>query len=123
MKKNKKTRMFNFLIELLLVIVIFAISSIVVVKMFYNGYALNKENKELNDAMFVASDIAEQMRLYNGESLDEYLVYQAKPEYDVTVEIAKECEHYCLYSSNIKVKKNDKVLVEFNVKSVGEAYE
>ena len=107
MQKNKKTRMFNFLIELLLVIVIFAISSIVVVKMFYSGYAINKENEELNDAMFIASDIAEQMRIYNGENLTDYLDYQKNAKYEVDVEVERNAMHivYTVQKSQLKILK------------------
>lgn len=122
MKKSKKTRMFNFLVELLLVIVIFAISSLVVVKMFYHGQKINTKNQMLNEAMFIASDIAEQMRLYDGQDLAQYLSYDDL-DYDIKIDVNKTCDHYCLYETKIEVSNNSEVLVGYEVASVGENYE
>ena len=117
MKKAKKTRLFNFLIELLMVIVIFAMSSMIVVKMFYHGYDLVDKNKRSNDAMLLAGNIAEKMRLYDGEELEDYLNYDSAG-FKVDVNVTKTCANYCLYKSDIKVS-DEVVEINYQVESVG----
>ena len=121
MKKTKKTRLFNFLIELLLVIVIFAMSSMIVVKLFYYGRDVVLEDKHSNEAMLIASNIAEKMRVYDGEDLDSYLNYD-NDQYVLDIKVDKKCNHYCLYTSEIKVS-DEIVEINFKVESVGENHE
>lgn len=129
MRVQKKARMFNFLIELLISIVFFAFASIVCVQLFASGNRKNVEALELSNAMILSENVAEKMRVYNGEKLADYLGFDDVIYFDENYNISEIKSNRYLqlkvdydinktkYSSNISYYFNDKVLLEYNVMS------
>ena len=60
----KKSGMYNFLIELLIVIVFFALSMIVVVNIFNKGDVLGDKTRVLNEAHITYISVIEKMKVY-----------------------------------------------------------
>lgn len=62
MKINKKTRFYNFTIELLIMIVFFIMASIVCVMLFVSGVGLKDKAIKKNEALLKAQSLVEEYR-------------------------------------------------------------
>lgn len=115
----KKNRMFNFLIEMLLVIVFFALSMIVVVNIFGHGNILADKTAILNKAHSTYISILEKMKEYDGENLDAYLSNYDLDEYNIEVSVSGDD----MYTSEVKIVYDGEVLRSIEVVSAGDTYE
>ena len=112
----KKSGMYNFLIELLIVIVFFALSMIVVVNIFNKGDILGDKAKVLNEAHSTYISVIEKMKEYDGEDLDIYLKDYDLYRYHIEVSVKDNI-------SEVMVIYNDEVLSSVKVMSMGDIYE
>ena len=112
----KKSGMYNFLIELLIVIVFFALSMIVVVNIFNKGDVLGDKTRVLNEAHSTYISFIEKMKEYDGEELDTYLKDYDLDKYYIEVNVKDNI-------SEVMVIYNDEVLSSVKVMSVGDIYE
>lgn len=112
----KKSWMYNFLIELLIVIVFFALSMIVVVNIFNKGDVLGDKTRVLNEAHSTYISVIEKMKVYDGEELDTYLKDYDLDKYYIEVNVKDNI-------SEVMVIYNDEVLSSVKVMSVGDIYE
>ncbi|MGN1054694.1 MAG: hypothetical protein ACI4P1_05400 [Erysipelotrichaceae bacterium] len=112
----KKSGMYNFLIELLIVIVFFALSMIVVVNIFNKGDVLGDKTRVLNEAHSTYISVIEKMKEYDGEELDTYLKDYDLDKYYIEVNVKDNI-------SEVMVIYNDEVLSSVKVMSVGDIYE
>ncbi|MDY3091867.1 MAG: hypothetical protein SOW61_03480 [Erysipelotrichaceae bacterium] len=112
----KKSGMYNFLIELLIVIVFFALSMIVVVNIFNKGDVLGDKTRVLNEAHSTYISVIEKMKVYDGEELDTYLKDYDLDKYYIEVNVKDNI-------SEVMVIYNDEVLSSVKVMSVGDIYE
>lgn len=112
----KKSGMYNFLIELLIVIVFFALSMIVVVNIFNKGDILGDKTRVLNEAHSTYISVIEKMKVYDGEELDTYLKDYDLDKYYIEVNVKDNI-------SEVMVIYNDEVLSSVKVMSVGDIYE
>ncbi|MEG0176443.1 hypothetical protein [Anaerorhabdus sp.] len=123
MKKERKSKFYIFLIEILCGILFFALSSIVCVNFFVRSNNLSREAVLKNEAMILAENVAENMRIFDGKTLDGFrqindLQMQMKQnDYVINVDSIKLDLNYMKH--NITVSIDDKVLVDFNVMSGG----
>lgn len=123
MKKERKSKFYIFLIEILCGILFFALSSIVCVSFFVRSNNLSREAVLKNEAMILAENVAENMRIFDGKTLDGFrqindLQMQMKQnDYVINVDSIKLDLNYMKH--NITVSIDDKVLVDFNVMSGG----
>ena len=98
----KKNGMFNFLIELLIVIVFFALSMIVVVNIFNKGDEYGDRARLLNEAHSTYISVLEKMKVYDGEDLGIYLKDYDLVRYYVEVEVNdKTCEVMIIYDGEV----------------------
>ena len=112
----KKSGMYNFLIELLIVIVFFALSMIVVVNIFNKGDVLGDKTRVLNEAHSTYISVIEKMKVYDGEELDTYLKDYDLDKYYIEVNVKDNI-------SEVMVIYNDEVLSSVKVMSMGDIYE
>ena len=112
----KKSGMYNFLIELLIVIVFFALSMIVVVNIFNKGDVLGDKAKVLNEAHSTYISVIEKMKEYDGEDLGTYLKDYDLYRYHIEVSVKDNI-------SEVMVIYNDEVLSSVKVMSMGDIYE
>ena len=112
----KKSGMYNFLIELLIVIVFFALSMIVVVNIFNKGDVLGDKTRVLNEAHSTYISVIEKMKEYDGEEVDTYLKDYDLDKYYIEVNVKDNI-------SEVMVIYNDEVLSSVKVMSVGDIYE
>ena len=112
----KKSGMYNFLIEILIVIVFFALSMIVVVNIFNKGDVLGDKTRVLNEAHSTYISVIEKMKVYDGEELDTYLKDYDLDKYYIEVNVKDNI-------SEVMVIYNDEVLSSVKVMSVGDIYE
>ena len=112
----KKSGMYNFLIELLIVIVFFALSMIVVVNIFNKGDVLGDKTRVLNEAHSTYISVIEKMKEYDGEELDTYLKDYDLDKYYIEVNVKDNI-------SEVMVIYNDEVLSSVKVMSMGDIYE
>ncbi len=73
MKTEKKSRSFNFLIELLISCLFFALASILCVQLFVKGKERGELAQAISTAALEAQSVAEQLRSYQGEELANWL--------------------------------------------------
>ena len=103
----KKSGMYNFLIELLIVIVFFALSMIVVVNIFNKGDVLGDKTRVLNEAHSTYISVIEKMKEYDGEELDTYL-----KDYDIFISTPSVIGKTGVYENN-KVTFDELEKLEF----------
>jgi len=73
MRYEKKTRSLNFLLELLIVIVFFALACLICIPILINANSENKLTEIKNEGLLALQSRAEKMKVYHGEPLNEYL--------------------------------------------------
>jgi len=73
MIKDKKSRSFNFLIELLIAVLFFALASTICVELFVKAKDNNDLSNDVDNATIIAQGTIEKLKNYKGESLDELL--------------------------------------------------
>lgn len=73
MRYEKKTRSMNFLLELLIVVVFFALASLICIPILVNANNNNKLTHIKNEGLLKLGSITEKMKVYHGEPLDSYL--------------------------------------------------
>lgn len=107
----KNTHSFNFLLELIIVIICFTFSSIVFVGLFYRSYQMNKEAGVKAKASMSMQTLAEEYKM-NGEIVTDldYGDYYI----EVTIEDNK-CHLSAIY--------NNKVVEKIDVMYLGGLYE
>lgn len=113
----KHSRIFNFLIELLISIVIFTIAMIGIVMIFDKSSNINHKTNLLNEVHNTYISVIEKMRIYNGEDLDVYLKEYNLDKNYINLEYDKDSLSYY-----IMIEYNDEILAKTRV-YVGEIYE
>ena len=73
MRYEKKTRSLNFLLELLIVMVFFALACLICIPILVNANNDNKLTHIKNEGLLQLGSITEKMRVYDGEPLDMYV--------------------------------------------------
>ena len=73
MRYEKKTRSLNFLLELLIVIVFFALACLICIPILINANTENKLTQIKNEGLLELESRIEIMKVYHGEPLNEYL--------------------------------------------------
>ncbi len=73
MRYEKKTRSLNFLLELLIVMVFFALACLICIPILVNANKDNKLTHIKNEGLLQLGSITEKMKVYGGEPLDVYL--------------------------------------------------
>lgn len=120
--KNKKS-IYGFLTEFVIMLFVFALVSTVAVNLFSKGKMLSVETIRTNEGLIVIENIAEKMKTYNGEDLNNYLndFSLVNDNYNVEVNVSVTKGNYILYNSNIiytdSISRN--VILEINVLSIG----
>jgi len=120
--KNKKS-IYGFLTEFVIMLFVFALVSTVAVNLFSKGKMLSVETIRTNEGLIVIENIAERMKTYNGEDLNNYLndFSLVNDNYNVEVNVSVTKGNYILYNSNIiytdSISRN--VILEINVLSIG----
>ena len=122
MKNNKKS-IYVFLLEFVVITLVFALVSVVSVTMFSKGKILSDEAIGYNDGLIMTENIAEKMKKYDGENLNTFLddYPQSNDDYQIEVSVESNGTHYRIYNTNIKyIKKDTKsVFIEINISSIG----
>ena len=95
---QKKSRSFNFLIELLIVIVFFTISSIVCVNIFYQADLRSKKANNITDASLEMENIIESLKkdddiLDDGKMVDGKIIFD-HGNYKIDIEQIAEIESH-----------------------------
>jgi hypothetical protein len=120
--KDKKA-IYGFLIEFIIMIFVFALVSTVSVTLFSKSKKLSDQAIAYNDGLLMVENIAEKMKSYNGESLDNFLSeYQIdEKDYNIEIEVKSVKNKYTLYLSQITYinKKTENVLIQLNISSIG----
>ena len=120
--KNKKS-IYGFLTEFVIMLFVFALVSTVAVNLFSKGKMLSVETIRTNEGLIVIENVAEKMKSYNGEDLNNYLndFSLVNDNYNVEVNVSVTKGNYILYNSNIiytdSISRN--VILEINVLSIG----
>lgn len=73
MRYEKKTRSLNFLLELLIVMLFFALACLICIPILVNANKDNKLTHIKNEGLLQLGLITEKMRVYDGEPLDMYV--------------------------------------------------
>ena len=73
MRYEKKTRSLNFLLELLIVVVFFALACLICIPILVNASNDNKLTHIKNEGLLKLGSITEKMKVYDGKPLDSYL--------------------------------------------------
>lgn len=66
-RNNSKSKSGLFLLELIIAIVFFALSSVICIQLFVKAHTLSQKNTELNMAVIQAQNAAEAFKAANGE--------------------------------------------------------
>lgn len=75
MRTEKKSRSFNFLIEMLITVVFFTFASIICVQLFVSGQKRSQLSREITQAVLKTESMAEKLR--NDDSMQEtQIIYQ-----------------------------------------------
>lgn len=107
----KNTHSFNFLLELIIVILCFTLSSIVFVGLFFKSYQMNKEADVKARASMSIQSIAEEYKM-NGRIVDDLNF----DDYYIETSIVN---GVC----NLKAIFNDSVIEEIDIKYLGANHE
>lgn len=110
----KKNRIYNFLMEMLIVIVFFALSMIIVVNMFAKGNILSEKTDILNKGHSTYVTVLERMKVYDGEDIDIYLDDLDIDTYGIDVSIDEYDDHYDI---NVSISYEDQLLNSTDVRS------
>ncbi len=125
MKVNKKSRSYNFLIEMLINAVFFAIAAIVCVTLFFEGNKLNNNAIEVSNGTVITRNIVEQLKFGEIDVNDSLTIYydeswqrSDKGIYELTIKVNEE-EHtnaYDVIEYNVElIRSSDKqVLVSMD---------
>lgn len=139
MRYEKKTRSLNFLLELLIVIVFFALACLICIPILVNANNNNKLTQIKNEGLLKLESIAEKMRVYNGKPLNEYLsgcIYTVDDQclitdldndllgdYQIIVILKTDTQNAGIfYDTQIRLvsKNDDTILIELNTQSYRE---
>ncbi len=75
MKVQKKSRSYNFLIEMLISSVFFAFAAIICVSLFFEGEKINRDAVDVSNGTIVARNVAEQLKSGSFELNEETTLY------------------------------------------------
>lgn len=107
MIKQKKTRSFNFLIELLINVFFFMLASIVVVQMFVISDSKSKRAIILDKGTLLAQNIAEKYQFESIKNFD----YEID-EYEVHISIVEQTDYY--ETICIEIHYEDECIISFD---------
>ncbi len=99
----KNTHSFNFLLELIIVILFFTFSSIVFVGLFAKAYQMNEEASVKAEASYVLQNIAEEFKMTGSvDSFDKKDMKDMNDSYQISVSIEDEdCTIEAIYEGKV----------------------
>lgn len=124
MKIQKKTRSFNFLVEILVSAVFFSFCSIVCVNLFVYAKDVDRKAKEMTYATMAVQNYIE--TLDSGVDLldgKDNITILYNDYIDVIVERKQSVSSYDLYEVKVKNKKEDNIITIEKLVLKGENYE
>ncbi len=112
----KKTRSFNFLIELLISSLFFAFSSIICVQLFVYAHQKNELALDITKATVVAENYCEQLKIIDEEEINKY--NEVSYYFDENWNISTNKEYVVNISKYDESTSNTHRLMKFNVEVI-----